>query len=167
MSSAHNLFDVIVLGVGSMGSAACYHLAKRGSKVLGLDQFEIPHNQGSHHGKSRMIRKAYYENPDYVPLLHRAYELWDELQIKAKEPVINRTGAVYFGRPEDSIVSGSLESAKQHHLPHRLHHQHTHTSYTTRVTRAAQHTPHHVQPPQHTQHKHTTRATRHNTTTTS
>lgn len=119
MSSAHNLFDVIVLGVGSMGSAACYHLAKRGSKVLGLDQFEIPHNQGSHHGKSRMIRKAYYENPDYVPLLHRAYELWDELQIKAKEPVINRTGAVYFGRPEDSIVSGSLESAKQHHLPHR------------------------------------------------
>ena len=120
MSSTNNYFDVIVLGVGSMGSAACYHLAKRGFKVLGLDQFEIPHNQGSHHGKSRMIRKAYYEHPDYVPLLIRAYELWDELQKKASEPVINRTGALYLGRAKDSVVTGSLKSAKQHQLAHRF-----------------------------------------------
>ena len=119
MSSNTNHFDVIVLGVGSMGSAACYHLAKRGVKVLGLDQFEIPHNQGSHHGKSRMIRKTYYEHPDYVPLLHRAYELWDELEEKASETVINRTGALYLCSSEDSVVSGSLHAAKKHKLPHR------------------------------------------------
>jgi sarcosine oxidase len=102
-----------------MGSSATYHLAKRGSKVLGLDQFEIPHNQGSHHGKSRMIRKAYYEHPDYVPLLERAYELWDELQEKASETIINRTGAIFLGNSQDSIVSGSLKSARLHNLPYR------------------------------------------------
>jgi sarcosine oxidase len=119
MASNENHFDVIVLGVGSMGSAACYHLAKRGAKVLGLDQFEIPHNHGSHHGKSRMIRKAYYEHPDYVPLLQRAYELWDELEHAATNSVFKRTGALYLGKSDDSVVSGSIRSARQHKLPHR------------------------------------------------
>ena len=119
MPPENNHFDVIVLGVGSMGSSACYHLAKRGAKVLGLDQFEIPHNKGSHHGKSRMIRKAYYEHPDYVPLLERAYELWDELQEKASEPIINRIGALYLCGSKNSVVTGSLESAKRHGLSHR------------------------------------------------
>ncbi|MCZ6671907.1 MAG: N-methyl-L-tryptophan oxidase [Verrucomicrobia bacterium] len=119
MSAANNHFDVIVLGVGSMGSAACYHLAKRGIKVLGLEQFDIPHNQGSHHGKSRMIRKAYYEHPDYVPLLERAYELWDELEADATEKIIYRTGGLYLGSSYGSIITGSLESARKHGLPHR------------------------------------------------
>jgi sarcosine oxidase len=67
-------YDVIVIGVGSMGSATCYHLAKAGIKVLGLEQFEIPNELSSHTGQSRIIRKAYFEHPDYVPLLERAYE---------------------------------------------------------------------------------------------
>ena len=65
-------YDVIVVGVGAMGSSACYHLAKRGARVLGLEQFDIPHARGSSHGQSRMIRMAYYEHPDYVPLLRRS-----------------------------------------------------------------------------------------------
>ena len=75
-------FDVIVLGVGSMGSATCYQLAKRGIRVLGLEQFDIPHELGSHAGQSRIIRKAYFEHPDYVPLLVRAYENWKERRIQ-------------------------------------------------------------------------------------
>ena len=69
-------FDVIVIGVGAMGSSACYHLAKRGLKVLGLEQFQLAHNRGSSHGQSRMIRLAYYEQPNYVPLLRRAWVKW-------------------------------------------------------------------------------------------
>src|SRR5439155_4440450 len=72
-------FDVIVVGVGGMGSAACYHLARRGVRVLGLEQFDIPHNKGSSHGFTRMIRSAYYEHPDYVPLVQRAFDLWKQL----------------------------------------------------------------------------------------
>ena len=102
-----------------MGAAACYHLAKRGAKVVGVEQFDVPNREGSHHGKSRMIRKAYNEHPDYVPLLERAYQLWDELQEKAKEPIINRTGGLYLGESGDSVVTGSLISAKRHGLAHR------------------------------------------------
>ena len=102
-----------------MGSAACYHLAKRGTKVVGIEQFDIPHRHGSHHGKSRMIRKAYNEHPDYVPLLERAYVLWDELQEKSNEPILNRTGALYLCGSEDSVVTGSLKAAKEHGLSHR------------------------------------------------
>jgi hypothetical protein len=71
---------IAFIGVGTMGSAACYHLAKRGAKVLGLEQFSIPHDRGSSHGQTRIIRKAYYEHPDYVPLLHRAYQRWYDLE---------------------------------------------------------------------------------------
>jgi sarcosine oxidase len=71
-----NTFDVIVVGAGAMGSSACLHLARRGVNVLGLEQFGIPNSLGSSHGETRMIRLCYYEHPDYVPLLHRAYELW-------------------------------------------------------------------------------------------
>src|SRR3954451_2592027 len=75
-----NHFDVIVIGVGAMGASACWHLARRGVRVLGLDAFDIPNTRGSSHGFSRMIRMAYYAHADYVPLLRRAYELWDELE---------------------------------------------------------------------------------------
>ncbi|MFI5132235.1 MAG: FAD-dependent oxidoreductase, partial [Chitinophagales bacterium] len=74
------MFDVIVIGVGSMGSSASYFLASRGYKVLGLEQFEIPHDQGSYTGQSRIIRKAYFEHPDYVPLLNIAYENWKNIE---------------------------------------------------------------------------------------
>ncbi|MHB8273045.1 FAD-dependent oxidoreductase, partial [Bradyrhizobium sp.] len=73
-------FDVIILGLGAMGSAAAHHLAQRGMRVLGIDQFTPPHNRGSSHGGSRMIRQAYWESPDYIPLVLRAYDLWRSLE---------------------------------------------------------------------------------------
>src|SRR5688572_9923298 len=111
-------FDTIVLGVGSMGSAACFHLARRGVKVLGLEQFGIPHSLGSHHGDSRMIRLCYYEHPDYVPLLHRAYELWDELENHSAQRVIFRTGGIYMGPLESEFIGSTLRAANEHNLEH-------------------------------------------------
>ena len=73
-------FDVIILGLGAMGSAAAQHLAHRGKRVLGLDQFTPPHDQGSSHGGSRIIRQAYFEGPDYIPLVLHAYDLWHQLE---------------------------------------------------------------------------------------
>ena len=75
--------DVIVIGLGATGSAASYHLARRQARVLGLDQFDIPNTRGSSHGQSRMIRTAYYEHPDYVPLLQRAWQWWRDLEAQA------------------------------------------------------------------------------------
>ena len=111
-------FDVIVAGVGTMGAAACYHLAKRGLSVLGLEQFDIPHSRGSHHGHSRMIRQSYFEHPDYVPLLKRAYELWDDLEKESGLDVIEITGGLYLGPPEATILGGSRLAAETHGLPH-------------------------------------------------
>jgi sarcosine oxidase len=90
--SSKNHFDHIVLGVGSMGSAACYYLAKRGHRVLGLEQFDITHEKGSHGGESRIIRKAYFEHPDYIPLLERAYHLWRELEEQTDTQLYFKTG---------------------------------------------------------------------------
>jgi sarcosine oxidase len=104
-------FDVIVVGVGSMGSSACYFLAKRGYKVLGLEQFDISHEFGSHAGQSRIIRKAYFEHSDYVPLLNRAYENWQKLEEETGEQIYFRTGLVYFGPPEHQIIKGVKQSA--------------------------------------------------------
>ena len=113
-------YDVIVVGVGAMGSSACYHLAKRGARVLGLEQFDIPHARGSSHGQSRMIRMAYYEHPDYVPLLRRAYELWDEIEHASGQKLLHVTGGLYMGPPDGEVVAGSLQSARQHGLEHEL-----------------------------------------------
>ena len=111
-------FDAIVIGVGGMGSAAVYHLARRGKAVLGLEQFDIPHDRGSSHGTNRIIRLAYWEHPSYVPLLRRAYELWRELENRAQERLLIITGGIDAG-PEDSpTVRGSLRSCEIHHLPH-------------------------------------------------
>jgi sarcosine oxidase len=107
-------FDVTVIGLGGMGSAAAANLAARGKRVLGLDQFTPPHDQGSSHGQNRVVRQAYYEDPAYVPLLLRAYELWDELGL------LTRTGGLMIGRPESEVVAGSLRSARQYNLPHEL-----------------------------------------------
>lgn len=111
-------FDVIVVGVGAMGSSACYHLARRGARVLGLEQFDIPHARGSSHGFSRMIRTAYYEHPDYVPLLRRAYELWDELEGRSGQKLLHITGGLYLGPARGELISGSLAAAKAHGLEH-------------------------------------------------
>jgi sarcosine oxidase len=113
-------FDVIVIGVGAMGSSACYQLARRGVKVLGLEQFDIPNALGSSHGQSRMIRLAYYEHPDYVPLLRRAYRLWDELEQASGPKLLYRTGGVYMGPVEGEVVGGSLRAAREHRLAHEL-----------------------------------------------
>lgn len=102
-----------------MGAATCHHLAKREVSVLGLEQFDIPHGRGSHHGHSRMIRQSYYEHPDYVPLLVRAYELWDELQSAAGgERFFHRTGGLSLGPPDGSIVPGARAAACEHGLAH-------------------------------------------------
>jgi sarcosine oxidase len=113
-------YDTIILGLGAMGSSALFHLARRGRKVLGIEQFDIAHDRGSSHGRSRMIRLAYYEHPDYVPLLRRAYELWDELSADAEEQLLYRTGGLYLGSSGCELVEGSLRSAREHRLPHEL-----------------------------------------------
>ena len=93
-------YDVIVVGVGAMGASTCYELARRGRRVLGLEQFDIPHGLGSSTGFSRMIRLAYYEHPDYVPLLRRAYELWHELEARSNQKLRHLTGGLYMGAPD-------------------------------------------------------------------
>jgi sarcosine oxidase len=108
-------FDAIVVGLGAMGSAALLHLARRGQRVLGLERYEVPHELGSSHGVTRIIRLAYYEDPAYVPLLRRAYELWRELEAAAGERLLHITGSVDAG-PE--IFEGSLRSCEEHGLPH-------------------------------------------------
>jgi sarcosine oxidase len=112
----HTTFDVIVLGVGSMGSATCHFLAQRGHRVLGLEQFDIPHEFGSHTGQSRIIRMAYAEHPDYVPLLVRAYENWKALEDQTGSQVYFKTGLVYFGKPTDAMMKGVHESATKYRI---------------------------------------------------
>lgn len=97
--------------MGSMGSAACYFLSKRGYKVLGLEQFDVSHEFGSHAGQSRIIRKAYFEHPDYVPLLERAYKNWKALEWETGKQVYFKTGLLYAGNPNNQIIRGVEESA--------------------------------------------------------
>jgi sarcosine oxidase len=109
--------DVIVLGTGGVGSAALWHLASRGLRVTGLDQHPPAHACGSSHGQSRIIRKAYFEHPDYVPLLERAYELWDDLRERSGRPdLFERCGLLQVGPPDGAIIPGVLESARRHRL---------------------------------------------------
>jgi len=113
-------FDVIVVGLGAMGSAAAYHLSKRGAKVLGLEAFTPAHDKGSSHGESRIIRQAYFEDPAYVPLVLRAYELWGQLQGESKENLLKITGGVSIGPRNGTLVAGCLRSAVTHGLKHDL-----------------------------------------------
>lgn len=114
------IYDVIVIGVGGMGSATAYHLARSGAKTLALEQFNIPNNLGSSHGVNRIIRLAYAEDPSYVPLLRRAYELWRDLERVAGEPLLFITGGVDAGPPEGGIVKGSLRACEIHKLAHEV-----------------------------------------------
>jgi sarcosine oxidase len=114
------MFDVIVLGLGGMGSAAAYHLAARGQRVLGLDRYGAAHDCGSSHGGSRIIRQAYYEHPQYVPLVQRAYELWEALERDSGTSLLYLTGGLVIGPPGSSVVEGTIRSANQHQLPHEI-----------------------------------------------
>lgn len=118
MTRTDNHYDVIVIGVGGMGSAATYHLAKRGCDVLGLEQFDIPHQKGSNHGVTRIIRKAYFENPAYVPLLHRAYDLWETLQEKQGRQLLHLHGSITAGRPGEENFEGAIQACEEHDLPY-------------------------------------------------
>ncbi|MDZ7360551.1 MAG: N-methyl-L-tryptophan oxidase [candidate division KSB1 bacterium] len=113
-------FDAIILGLGAMGSAAAYHLAKRRQRVLGLDRFAPPHTFGSSHGETRIIREAYFEHPLYVPIVQRAYENWAELEHEAGQKLFQQTGGLMIGPPEGILVTGAQRSAQLHRLSHEL-----------------------------------------------
>lgn len=113
-------FDVIVVGLGGMGSAAAYHLARRGQRVLGLEKYTPAHDRGSSHGGSRIIRQSYFEDPAYVPLLLRAYELWQELADATGLEVYRMTGGLFVGPPDCLTVAGSRRAAEEWDLPHEM-----------------------------------------------
>ena len=113
-------FDCIVIGLGGMGSATLFELKKLGLHVMGLEQFSIPHDKGSSHGLSRIIRLAYFEHPSYIPLLKRSYERWKELEEKSKEELFIKTGSIDASLPEEHIFSGSLESCQKYNLEHEV-----------------------------------------------
>ncbi|HTJ60735.1 MAG TPA: N-methyl-L-tryptophan oxidase [Candidatus Saccharimonadales bacterium] len=112
--------EAIVVGLGADGSAAAAHLARRGVSVVGLEAFARGHTDGSSGGLTRVIRLAYYEHPDYVPLLKRAWELWRELEGDTGGEILRQTGGVYAGPREGELVAGSLRSAREHQLEHEL-----------------------------------------------
>ncbi len=111
---------VVVVGLGGMGSAALFHLARRGATVIGLEQFGAAHMKGASHGRSRIIRQAYFEDPRYVPLLKRAYELWAELNAGAPEPVWRLCGGVAIGTRDCALIEGNVRSALLHSIEHEV-----------------------------------------------
>ena len=111
-------YDVAIAGLGAMGSAAAYHLAKMGVSVLGLDRYAPPHTLGSSHGETRIIREAYFEHPSYVPIIQRAYELWEQLEDESGRDLFLQSGGVMVGHPDSTLVTGAELSARMHHLPY-------------------------------------------------
>ncbi|MCA9246373.1 MAG: N-methyl-L-tryptophan oxidase [Planctomycetales bacterium] len=109
-------FDAIVIGTGAVGSAAVFELARRGAKVLGVDRYDPPHDRGSSHGATRMIRQAYFEHVDYVPLLRRAYELWNDLEERVGRTLFEQVGLVEVGPSDGVVVPGVLAAAHMHSL---------------------------------------------------
>jgi len=113
-------YDAIVVGVGTIGSAASYHLARRGARVLGLERFDIVHDRGSMHGLTRIIRLAYHEDPRYVVLMRRAYELWRELEQASGRRLLHVVGSLDVGREHGPLLSGALLACREHGLDHEL-----------------------------------------------
>jgi sarcosine oxidase len=113
-------FDVVVCGLGVMGSAALYHLARRGKRVLGLERYAPGHDRGSSHGHTRIIRLGYFEHPSYVPLLRRAYALWRELEDASGRQLLHLTGIAEIGPPAGILVRGTLAAAHLHGLRHNV-----------------------------------------------
>ena len=114
-------YDAIVVGVGGMGSAACYHLARRDADVLGLERFDVPHTRGSSHGDTRIYRTAYHEHPDYVPLARAAIEEWRALDAETERPILEETGYVAAGPPGSETVRGARESCAAHDIDHETY----------------------------------------------
>jgi sarcosine oxidase len=113
-------FDVVVCGLGAMGSAALHQLARRGKRVLGLERYAPGHDRGSSHGRTRIIRLGYFEHPDYVPLLRRAYALWRELEAASGRRLLHITGIAEIGPPAGVLVPGTLTAARLHDLRHEV-----------------------------------------------
>ncbi len=111
------MYHTIVIGLGAMGSSALFQLARQGIKVLGLEQFGIVHDRGSHSGHTRIVRKAYFEHPDYVPLLESAYHGWAELEVLRGATIFHKTGLVYFGETDHPVMEGVRESAEEYEIP--------------------------------------------------
>ena len=111
---------VIVIGLGAMGSATAQHLAQRGEHVVGFDRFTPPHTYGSSHGKSRIIRQAYFEDPRYIPLLMRAYELWRKLEVDTGKSLLHTIGGLAIGRAGGKLVEGAAAGARTFSLPHEV-----------------------------------------------
>jgi sarcosine oxidase len=114
------MYDAIVAGLGGMGSATAYQLAGRGKRVLGLERYTPAHDRGSSHGQSRIIRQAYFEDPSYVPLLLRAYELWERLERKTGDDLMTLTGGLMVGPPESHTFTGSKATADEYGLPYEV-----------------------------------------------
>jgi len=110
-------YDAAIVGLGAMGSMAALELARRGRKVIGFDRFHPPHAFGSSHGKSRIIREAYFEHPQYVPIVRHAWEKWLELERDGGRPLLTRTGGLMIGPPDGILVAGARRSALEHGLP--------------------------------------------------
>ena len=115
-----NRYDVIVAGLGAMGSATAAHCAMRGARVLGLERWQPGHVHGSSHGDSRIIREMYFEHPMYVPLVQRAYALWEALEEQTDTQLLTITGGLMAGPKDSEIVTGTLRSAREHGLPYEL-----------------------------------------------
>ena len=111
-------YDVIVVGLGAHGSAAVAELARRGARVLGIERFARGHEMGSFVGRSRIIRVSYFEHPDYVSLLRRAWQRWQELERETGQRILFPTGGLYAGPAGSDVVAGALRSARQHRLAH-------------------------------------------------
>lgn len=109
-------FDIIIIGAGAFGSSTAYYLSKTGKKVLVLDRFKPPHDKGSSHGQTRVIREAYFENPIYVPLLQRSYQLWSNLEMASGKELLIKTGGLMLGKRDSHVVTGTLESARINNL---------------------------------------------------
>jgi sarcosine oxidase len=109
-------WDVVVIGCGGFGSACLAELSRRGLRVLGVDQYQPPHQRGSSHGETRIIRKAYFEHPDYVPLLHRAWDLWSAFSKRRGGGLLTRCDLVMTGGEDSPVICGARESAWQHGL---------------------------------------------------
>jgi sarcosine oxidase len=114
-------WDVIVIGVGGMGSSTVYELARRGLRVLGLERFDVPHEFGSSHGVTRIIRLGYWEHPSYVPLLQRAFERWRDIEFLAGERLLIATGSIDAGSESSKTFSGSRLACEQHQLPYEVY----------------------------------------------
>ena len=120
MSSTSRQYDAVVIGVGGMGSSTLFQLAKRGWKVLGLDKYDIPNALGSSHGSTRIIRLAYHEHPSYIPLMHRAYDLWRELEVTINEKLLFTTGSISCGYEGSSMFSGTRYACDLHNIPYEI-----------------------------------------------